>query len=611
MKCWQFLCLSLGLVIFSNKDNVVYAQQLPLNKDSVIGKNNPYPPGKSKFTKFVYNLLFSPNININHSRKKVFDRLIQKPYAAYEDKVIRHITIEVLDPFGSSIAEAIVANQNLVVRTGNNLHVKSRVSNISNLLLFRQYQEFDSLLVKESERLIRNQSYIRDVSFFVNVVSKFSDSVDIVIREHDKWSILPAYSTYNSYRTFGIRENNFLGLGHAFINSYTWNESGKNGFKTSYSVPNICRTYINATALYGLDEYRIFTRSIDFSRPFYSPYTKIAGGVNFTYQNRKDTIQGGDSIVFVKPFSFDAQDVWAGKAVQVFKGKSENQRSTNFISTFRYYTVHFNEKPLDIVDTFKLYADQNFYLGSIGISTRKYVRDKFIFNFGITEIVPIGRVFSLTAGYQQLNDQGRMYIGARASYGNYYGFGYLSASLEYGTFVRKVLPEQGAVSGSIVYFTGLLEIGRWKFRQFIKPQVIIGLNRFPYESLTINEEAGINGFRSNFLSGTSRILCSFQTQSYAPWDFIGFRFGPYFTYSLGVLGTSENGFKNSHLYSQFGLGVLIKNLNLVFNTFQISLVYYPSIPGVGDNVFKFNSYKTSDFALRNFEIGKPGVVSFE
>ena len=187
----------------------------------------------------------------------------------------------------------------------------------------------------------------------------------------------------------------------------------------------------------------------------------------------------------------------------------------------------------------------------------------------------------------------------------------MSASLEYGTFVRKVLPEQGAVSGSIVYFTGLLEIGRWKFRQFIKPQVIIGLNRFPYESLIINEEAGINGFRSNFLSGTSRILCSFQTQSYAPWDFIGFRFGPYFTYSLGVLGTSENGFKNSHLYSQFGLGVLIKNLNLVFNTFQISLVYYPSIPGVGDNVFKFNSYKTSDFALRNFEIGKPGVVSFE
>jgi hypothetical protein len=129
--------------------------------------------------------------------------------------------------------------------------------------------------------------------------------------------------------------------------------------------------------------------------------------------------------------------------------------------------------------------------------------------------------------------------------------------------------------------------------------------------LTVNESYGIDGFRSNSVSGTHRFLFTLQSQAYAPWNFIGFRFGPYITYTLGMLGNAETGFKKQRVYSQFGFGVLIKNLNLVFSTFQISLAYYPSIPGSGDNVFKFNPYKTTDFTLRDFEIGKPATVVFQ
>ena len=77
-----------------------------------------------------------------------------------------------------------------------------------------------------------------------------------------------------------------------------------------------------------------------------------------------------------------------------------------------------------------------------------------------------------------------------------------------------------------------------------------------------------------------------------------------------MLGDSHTGFKTSKVYSQIGFGVLIKNENLVFNTFQISVSFYPLIPGVGQNVFKFNSYKTSDFGFQDFEMGKPAPVPF-
>jgi hypothetical protein len=157
----------------------------------------------------------------------------------------------------------------------------------------------------------------------------------------------------------------------------------------------------------------------------------------------------------------------------------------------------------------------------------------------------------------------------------------------------------------------LFEVGNWKFRQFIKTQVTIGINRFAYDSLTLNEGTGLEGFNSKILTGTKRLLFSLQTQTYSPWRLLGFRFGPYIAYTMGILGDSERPFSRSRAYSQIGLGVLIKNENLVFDTFQISISFYPNIPGLGQNIFKMNSYRTTDFGIRDFESGKPTPVMYQ
>jgi hypothetical protein len=219
-------------------------------------------------------------------------------------------------------------------------------------------------------------------------------------------------------------------------------------------------------------------------------------------------------------------------------------------------------------------------------------------------------VYGLTGGYQIKNSVGRRYIGARISSGNYHPWGYLSSNFEYGTFFHESHPEEGVFTAGINYFTGLFEVGKWKFRQFVKPQFTVGLNRFVYDSLTLNDGYGLDGFNSSSLSGTKRMVLTFQTQTYAPWNLIGFHFGPFFTCSLGMIGDVVKGFKNSKLYSLFGLGVLIKNENLVFNTFQISISFYPIIPGKGFDILKMNSFSTSDFGFRDFEIGKPANTVF-
>jgi len=591
-----------------------FAQHTPAQTDSTeLYKDIESYSKKSKFTRFLFGLVFKPVANNSLKkkvRKKGYKKLIQKPYSAFEGKTIRHINIETLDPFGYSISDTNAAPQNSFVINANKMHIKSQNIAIRNLLLIRQNQKFDSLLVKESERLVRAKGYVQDVSFFVKATAPNSDSVDILIREMDKWSFIPRIS-FSSERIFmNFTDKNFAGLGHESNNGFAWYTSRHDfAYNIKYFIPNIRNTYINSTLHFTNDQYKSSSQRFAVDRPFFSPFAKWAAGVNFTHL-RKDSIRTDDSLFIPLKFKINIQDYWLGNAIRIFKGNTEGKRTTNFISAIRFLRIRYLEKPTEEIDPQNIFANENFYIASIGISTRKYVQDKFIFKYGITEDIPIGRVFSLTGGYQEKNNIDRLYMGARISMGNYYRWGYFSSSLEYGTFIRASHPEQGIFSTSITYFTELVELGKWKFRQFLKPEVLIGINRFSSDSITLNDGYGMDGFNSKGLSGTSRLLFTLQTQSYAPWNLIGFRFGPFLILSLGMLGDPGTGFRNNKIYSQISLGVLIKNENLVFSSFQISIAFYPLIPGKGENIFKMNSFKTTDFSFRDFEIGKPGSLVF-
>ncbi len=615
MRIWLKNIFMLFFVSFLISDFAI-AQQTPAKSDSTkIYKNIETYSSKSKLKTFVYRLIFKPAAKIPKNedvKKKEYKKLIQKPYSRFEGKIIRNIDIITLDPFGYSPTDTTVAKQNFLYKAGNVMHIKTNSVAIRNLLLIHKNNLFNSLLVKESERLIRIQKYVNDVYFYVVDAGVKSDSVDIFIRELDKWSIIPNGSISNSGIRIDLTDKNFIGTGHEFQNSYKRNfTNGIYSFNTYYFIPNIRNTYINARLHYGVDGYRNSIRSLVIERPFFSPLAKWAAGVSLASQFRKDSLKDINLTYVPINLRFNIQDFWAGKAIRIFKGNSQEEYVTNLVFTARYLRIRYSDKPPDQNDPLHIYSDEDFYLGGIGITARKYVQDKYIFKYGVVEDVPVGKVFGLTGGYQIRNNSGRFYLGMRFSLGNYYEWGYLSSNFEYGTFFKASRTDQGVFTAGINYFTGLIEIGNWKFREFVKPQITIGINRVAYDSLTLNDGYGLDGFKSPALSGTRRLLFTLQTQSYSPWRLLGFHFGPYITSSLGILGNASKGFKNSTVYSQIGFGVLIKNENLVFSTFQISISFYPIIPGIGQNVFRMNSFKTTDFGFRDFEIEKPSVVVFQ
>jgi hypothetical protein len=604
------------LVLFILCSSLAFAQQDSVKRDSTrLYKSIESYSKKSKFKGFIYQLLFEPvPVPVKETKKEKSKPKIkssnQNTYAVFEGKIIRNIEIQTLDPFGYSVSDTSKKGPDGILKSANSIHVKTQRITIQNYLLFRKNQQFDSLLVRESERLIRTSKYIHEVHFQVELSSKNSDSVDIFIREQDSWSLIPGVSASPSHFTFVLTETNFVGLGHETKDGFTWyHNTGDYAYNLNYIVPNIKNTYINTTIHYDADEYGNINRVFAVDRPFFSPFAKWAAGIALAKENRNDSIDTSDPLFVNQLYVKNAQDYWAGNAIQLNKGNTEANRTTSFISTLRLLRIRYDINTDPVLDTLRTFSNQTFYMSGFGIARRNYERDKYLFKFGVTEDVPVGEVYSVTIGYREKYKSGNVYLGGRISLGDYYSFGYLSASVEYGTYFRSSHAEQGLVIANMTYFTNVWETGKWKIRQFIKPRISIGINETVNDRFLLNASDDINYLNSLELNSHNLMEVSFQIQTYSPWNLIGFHFGPFLNYSIGISGDGLNGFSHSRAYSKIGLGVLIKNDNLVLNTFQLSITFYPINQGDLNNVFKVNGFKTTDFVLGDFVIGKPSPIN--
>lgn len=583
---------------------------------------------KRRFTKFLHNLVFRPT---GSNKQTIVQRQQRRNYRPYEGKIIRNIIIQTLDPFGQSVYDTVMQPENWVESTGNKLHKKTNRWTIRDLLLLEENRPLDTLLLKESERLLRSQSYIRSALITAAFPEDGQrDSVDVRVRVLDAWSIIPVGSFSTSQTSLGFRERNFIGTGHELGFRFSRHfVAGENAYDARYIIRNFKNTYINTTLGYSSYLDNSFYKGINIERVFYSPFTRLAGGVYVDQQLRKDSLPNGGNEMSYQHLRYNTYDVWAGHSIGIFKGDTENDRTTNLITSARILRVNFEEAPPLEYDPVNFFSSETFFLGSVGIASRQFVKDQYIFHYGIIEDVPVGTVYGLTGGYQTKNNQGRMYLGARIARGKYFDWGFLSTNVEYGSFFRQGKTEQGTLTFQANYFTDLIAIGpAWKMRQFVKPQLVWGINRVNSigDKINLNEygnhlgvygreiydlnDMGLQGFRSP-IYGTQKFLLTLQTQFYSPWNFYGFRLNPFINFSMALIGDDENRVTNSRTYSSFGAGFIISNDYLVFDVFQVSFALYPIIPGQGKNIFRTNAFNTDDFGFQDFEFGKPRQVIFQ
>ena len=567
---------------------------------------------RNKFSRFVYKLIFRESAlkaeNLIPSKPKKEEKVVKKHQ---EGKIIRNITIETLDPFGFSVTDEKKLPKRKLEKFGNSVHLKTKEVTIRNIMLFRKHDKLDAKLLLESERLIRSQRYIREVTIVPVDIPKNKDSIDIKIRVLDSWTLIPTGSLSSSESSAKLTERNILGFGHLISGNI------KNRFDTreravyaQYSINNIKDTYFRFDLDYANEFNNDSKRSININRPFYSVIAKNAGGFYFENSLRTEQFPVLDTIS-LQNVSYDFQEYWYGRAFKINSKSNPERYFTNLILALTYNQKVFGRMPEDTLDPSNYFSNEKNWIGMIGVSKQKFYQDTFVFNYNITEDIPYGENIALIIGHQEKNSNSRMYTGLSVSYGKKYSFGYASGFAEWGSFYDAGFTEQTTFRLGLNYFSPLINLGSWRFRQFIKPTYVWGNNRDESfkDRLIFFEADGLPGFNSR-LNGTQKWTLSFQTQSYIPGSWYGFRFSPYLNMTLGSLANAKALF-SSKVYSKFSIGALINNDFLVFNSFQISFSYYPTIPFEGDGINKFNSLENTNLSLYDFQLSKPAYIRYE
>ena len=567
---------------------------------------------RNKFSRFVYKLIFRESAlkaeNLIPSKPKKEEKIVKKHQ---EGKIIRNITIETLDPFGFSVTDEKKLPKRKLEKFGNSVHLKTKEVTIRNIMLFRKHDKLDAKLLLESERLIRSQRYIREVTIVPVDIPKNKDSIDIKIRVLDSWTLIPTGSLSSTESSAKLTERNILGFGHLISGNI------KNRFDTreravyaQYSINNIKDTYFRFDLDYANEFNNDSKRSININRPFYSVIAKNAGGFYFENSLRTEQFPVLDTIS-LQNVSYDFQEYWYGRAFKINSKSNPERYFTNLILALTYNQKVFGRMPEATLDPSNYFSNEKNWIGMIGVSKQKFYQDTFVFNYNITEDIPYGENIALIIGHQEKNSNSRMYTGLSVSYGKKYSFGYASGFAEWGSFYDAGFTEQTTFRLGLNYFSPLINLGSWRFRQFIKPTYVWGNNRDESfkDRLIFFEEDGLPGFNSR-LNGTQKWTLSFQTQSYIPGSWYGFRFSPYLNMTLGSLANKKALF-SSKVYSKFSIGALINNDFLVFNSFQISFSYYPTIPFEGDGINKFNSLENTNLSLYDFQLSKPAYIRYE
>ncbi|OWP63606.1 hypothetical protein CDA63_08485 [Hymenobacter amundsenii] len=544
--------------------------------------------------------------------------LLDRQFEQHNYKIVRRVDIRTLDAFGYSITDSLRAPRNILEKTGNTFHMKTSRSRVRQVLLLREGRELEPQALAESERLLRQTSEILDARVFVDERTSTADSVDVIVITKDLFSLNGSYQLRDvGAGIVGLRDVNFLGLGHQFRNKFAYGRRDDGpqaqpwAYEGSYQVP--FREFIYGRARY-LNETRHREGNIGFSRDFYSINTRYAGAVNYSFYDRLFPIGGDGSAE--RPYNYQAlrfnvQDVWLGRAFQPKSYDLGYESPGRIIGAARVIRTNYQEKPFDY------YQSANLMLGTVGYSVRRYYKDKYLFGFGRTEDIPTGSLVSFTTGYEFNPAGNRRYYGLRVSSATYRPQrGYLYLSGEFGGFVRGRGNDwqQGLLSGEVLYFTRLYHTGNLQWRHFLWQRTSLGLHRRPDEYLTIEGERGLRGFRpANFLSGTSRVTLNYETTMYTPLSFLGFR--------MAVVGFADVAWLNARKpdrllpffekpYSGFGMGLRFRNEYTAIRTIQITLGFYPRGLDAPNGVRLFENSRPY-YGFSDFSFGQPGITRYQ
>lgn len=574
-------------------------------KDSLYYKIEEFSD-KRKVTKFLHRFIFRREADST----SVKSRTEKIPQEAYNKRYIRNIRIETIDPFGYDSKDQ-KEKLKWYDWFADHLHSTTRTSTVNNYLLFKEGEEYNAQKLYESERLMRAMPFINRVNISVSDDTSNKDSIDVVVKVLDSWSLKPRISYSGSKIGLGVTEENVLGLGHTFDFLYRNDSKEKQDYVLgSYTTYNLFGSYITAQILGERDFLRNERINFNVRRDFFSPLTKWAGGFTFEYFLRNVLLPIETDTAFpevqIKVYS---QDLWGGYQIPVSSDPSEKV-SSNIAVIGRFQNYQYKDSPG--IDQYKYFSSYNSFLMSVGLINRRFSVQKNIFQYDLPEDIAYGNSVNLIAGGLSRNKEVNPYLGVSASYGSFTKLGYFTLKAQFGRFFNEDNQNRESFRIDGTYFTNLMD---WKFakvRHFFSPTLALGNPQHNYsykDRINLSSSDEFPVYNTDYI-GTKKMVLRYQLQMFINKTWKNFHFSPYLTMAVGWLGMPDDKLLNTRANTKIGVGVLINNPFLVFNRIQISFMYYPKVPFDNNSVFDFNSNRNNLLPMNSFATEVPHFVNF-
>jgi hypothetical protein len=554
---------------------------------------------RNQLTKKIYSFVI---VNPDTTFKKRFTGTSDASYITYAGKKIRKIIIQRLNVFGADIHNPESAEPSRIENLLNKTHINTNENIIRKNLLFSEGDPISPLTLSDNERLLRELPYIGDARIVVLPVSDME--ADIVVFTKDIYSLGGSYDFGGLKKgTVSVFEKNIIGTGQELGLDIPYNNTLPNspGLGAHYTSNNIAKSFINLN-VYFLHGLGVKTYGFDMNRKLVSSTTKYAGGISVRMMYTSEDL---DTLPIPAPLKYNLQDYWLSRSFLI-----SNVSVTRIIIGARYTNNNVFNHPVILPDSYHNLQKYRLYLGSAALSFQKYTKTSLIYGYGRTEDIPYGSLFKLTAGREFNEFKQRTYLGTEVSSGwSSKPLGYFYSYAGFSKYFNKSASEQGLLALKLNYFSNLILMGRSKIRNFVYLKYTRGFGRYSNEHINFINDNGFAGFSNDSITGMQRLDVSLESVFFSPINSYGFRFAFFgFTDFSFLSGTTQN-IGNGHVLSSIGVGIRIRNDNLVFNTLQIRIGYFPNPPAYS----RISSVTISGEQLLrppNFEPGAPAIIPY-
>jgi hypothetical protein len=356
---------------------------------------------------------------------------------------IRTVTIERLQVFDTPTG-------NILESAANSLHWTTTEATVRNELLFQEGDSLNPALIDETERNLRTLPILTGA--WIQVVGDSTDSVDVVVRTRDKWSLggRVSYRQGGGLSAIGMSlvEGNMFGKGQSVGLGYVYQEEDRasHGMSVEFADRRLFSSRWGASLKHSNGRDLTMT-SLELGRPYYSDAATWAAGAIFDVS--RERLRYYDHAVMMRDTyrSQGRQGAWAsisnGEALRLYAGvgylRARSDADPSFLQT------------LDNIDMGTV---------SFGLMRRQYYVSSYLNSLGVVEDVPAGFHFNVAAGYGRnalRSDRPLVHLGALWQHSMHVGTRYyVGYEVSGSTFFQGRSSTDSRVSAQLVQHVRLL-----------------------------------------------------------------------------------------------------------------------------------------------------------